>query len=135
MIGTKGLKHGDVEVTFFSDELIGLFLPGAKPEEADIQTSGYNFIVNSMSPLGCDIIRLCDDLDLFISIKGHVDKLLGNYNYNRSMLFKNNINQASIIDPISVKEEKDNLIILIFFSSLPSIKTYLRLLFNDVFFR
>lgn len=143
MIGTKGLKRGDVEVTYFSDQVIGLFLPGGKNEKKEegafdaSSIPSYNFFINSISPLGCDIVGVCDGniSSPYLKwstydIKWHVDNLLKNV--ANDYVESSDVTASKLLSPY---RNNDSLIILIFFSSLPSINIYLKLMFRDVFYR
>lgn len=152
IFGTKGLRRGSTEIKYLSDQLIGLFLPGGMRKEAsnldsisaEEKLNGYNFFINCISPGGADILRACEyKSELFHlclpvpDVEGYVDHLLNN-------VTRVNISSPSHSDPFNFKgnnifAEKnrhyDSVIILIFFSSQPCVKLYLKLLFKDIFHR
>lgn len=155
MFGTKGLKRGNKDVTYLSDQLIGLFIPGGRrPEAFKIDSSQfennyreYNYLLNWISPPGTEILNACEEGEQYfhlrlpvIDVRRHVHQLLRDLSIvtmNDRSFAESTVElfEAEEMKILSENKNKDSIIILIFFSSVQCIKFYLKLLFQDIFCR
>lgn len=142
MFETKGLRHGNTEITRYSGKFIGLFLPGGRKKNPLENLLNYyqekhqedNFIINWISPAPDEILRASN----ILNIGQRVDELLKNV----TICARNNILQSTngefkdfITESIKIsldEKNEDNVILLVFFSSKYLIELYLKSVFEEI---